>query len=63
MSSLYNVIFIRDTQTVLPIICISIGQLIILAGSLIRNIEHTLVMSNHLILLETKSNHLRIIRL
>jgi hypothetical protein len=62
MSTLDDVIIIWNAKAMLPIVGIGIGQLIVLASSLIRDIEHTLVVCYHLVLLEPKCYNLRIVR-
>jgi hypothetical protein len=62
MCTLDNMIVIRNTEAVLPVICVGIRQLIILSCCLIGNVEHTLIVSYHPILLEADGNDLRIVR-
>jgi hypothetical protein len=62
MSTLDNMIFIRNADAVLPVICVGIRQLIILSCSLIGNVEHALIVRNHPILLEADGDDLRIVR-
>lgn len=53
MGSLYYMVIVRYTHAMLPIIRVSIGQLIELTQWLIRYVEHARVMSYHLVLLES----------
>jgi hypothetical protein len=50
VSSLHNMIVVRCAHAVLPIISISVSQLIKLARRLIRYVKHRVIVSYHLIL-------------
>ena len=52
MSTLYNVTIIRNTHAMLPVVSVSVCQLVELAIRLVRDVEHALVVGKHLILLE-----------
>ena len=58
MCTLDNMIVIRNTEAVLPVICVGIRQLIILSCCLIGNVEHALIVSYHPILLEANGDDL-----
>jgi hypothetical protein len=58
MCTLDNMIVIRNAETVLPVICVGIRQLIILSCCLIGNVEHTLIVSYHPILFEADGDDL-----
>ena len=58
MCTLDNMIVIRNAETLLPVICVGISQLIILSCCLIGNVEHALIVSYHPILLEADGDDL-----
>ncbi len=60
MGALHHMMLIRYANTMLPIICVGICQLIVLTTCLIGDIEHASEMNYHLLLLESHGYHLRI---
>jgi hypothetical protein len=58
VSTLDNVVVIWDAHAVLPIVGVSVCQLVELAGGLIRDIEHALVMGYHSVFLKADSHEL-----
>ncbi len=60
MSPLDNVAIIRHAHAMLPVVCISICQLVEFPIWLVRDIKHALVMCKHLILLKPNCSELRI---
>ena len=61
MSTLDNMIVIRDAEAVLPVIRVGIRQLIVFPRGLIGDVEHALIVRYHPILLEAYGYDLRII--
>lgn len=53
MGSLNYMVIVRYAHAVLPVISVSVGQLVELALRLIGYVEHARVMSYHLVLLES----------
>ena len=51
-------IIIWHTHAVLPVVCVSVSQLIVLATWLIGYVIHALEMSDHLVLLEANGDQL-----
>lgn len=63
MSTLDDMVVIRDAHTVLPVVSIGIGQLVELALRLITDVVHALIVSDHAIFLKTNCHHLTVTRI
>ena len=62
MRALDHVVVVGNAQAVLPVVGVGIGQLVVLARSLVRDVEHAREVGYHLIFLETYCHHLRVVR-
>jgi len=56
MSALDDMSVVWNTHAVLPVVGVSVCQLVEFAIRLVRDIEHALVMREHLIFLESYSS-------